>query len=233
MKKSLTIIIPCYNEERFIKKTILEVVSAFSETDIDYEMIVVNDKSYDGTQAIVSELSSRFPNLVLLNNQENIGFCKSYLLGVSHASKEFCMYVPGDNDLKCEELRKILEAFGESDVLCVYYSNMTERKISRRFISALYTYLVNYITKSTFTYYNGFNVYRVEHLNLVTFTSNSFSFQAEILLALRKKNKSFKELAIRCNFNDSSSSAFSIINIYRVIVFLIKLTISHRYKFAN
>ena len=56
--KNLTIIIPMYNEEGSIKKTISSIKETLSNCDIQYEIICVNDGSTDNTKNILNEIKN-------------------------------------------------------------------------------------------------------------------------------------------------------------------------------
>ena len=69
----LSVIIPAYNEEKRIEKTLLSVHEYLSQQSYEYEIIVVSDGSRDKTVEIVEGLKSNVQNLRLLNNKEHHG----------------------------------------------------------------------------------------------------------------------------------------------------------------
>ena len=69
--KRLSIIIPLYNSEKYI----LKCLNSILEQDVpleDYEIILVNDGSPDRSKELAKEFASRYPNIVVLS-QENRG----------------------------------------------------------------------------------------------------------------------------------------------------------------
>ena len=71
MRDSLvTVIIPCYNQERTIGEAIESVLA---QTFQDYEVIVVNDGSTDGSLSVIENYVRNYPNKVRYINQENQG----------------------------------------------------------------------------------------------------------------------------------------------------------------
>lgn len=232
MDKSISVIIPCYNEEKEIVATINEVILAFRDTKIRYEIIIINDCSTDNTKNIVLSLIDKIPNLKLVTNNKNSGFCRSYFVGVNNSEMKYCIYVPGDNDLKAKELRKILKVVGEAQVIVTSFKNIESRVVYRRIISKLYTSLINFITGNRFKYYNGFNVYQVADLKKIQLMTTGFSFQANMLLELARTNSSLKEVEINCAFNDAKSTAFRFKNIIQVLVFVSKVFLRYRLSFA-
>ena len=76
-KPFFSVVIPAYNEEGIIAKTVRTILSRFSEEDIsDFEILVVNDNSKDGTESVLQGLVSEFSNVRYVNNTppNGIGF---------------------------------------------------------------------------------------------------------------------------------------------------------------
>jgi hypothetical protein len=69
-EKELSILLPAYNEASQIQRCILEVEAAVRKLSNSYEIIVSEDGSTDGTDAIVLEMAKVNPNLCLLHSPE-------------------------------------------------------------------------------------------------------------------------------------------------------------------
>jgi len=69
----LSVIIPCYNEEKTISATLLAVDQYLQKQAFDYEIIVVSDGSKDKTAQIVEDFKKNVKNLKLIDNQANHG----------------------------------------------------------------------------------------------------------------------------------------------------------------
>jgi len=57
----LTVIIPCYNENKSVADTVYSVLSILERT-VNSELIVVDDGSNDGSQSILQALAKKYPN---------------------------------------------------------------------------------------------------------------------------------------------------------------------------
>ncbi len=86
----ISVIIPVYNEEKTIKKCL---DSLFEQTYLDFEVIVVDDGSTDGTAKVVSEINK--PNLQIIK-QDHKGPAMARNLGVSQAKGEILVFVDAD-----------------------------------------------------------------------------------------------------------------------------------------
>ena len=105
-KKSLvSIIIPVYNVERFVKKSIL---SAMNQTYKDLEIVIVNDGSTDNSGKICHEIEEK-DNRVKVYDKENGGVSSTRNFGIAHATGEYLMFLDGDDLLTPNAVEGLLE----------------------------------------------------------------------------------------------------------------------------
>lgn len=85
-----------YNQQRYIRQCIQSLVD--QETSFDFEIIVGDDCSTDGTGAVVQEFAQRYPGLVkLLRQERNTGGSKNNLDVHAAATGEYVAHVDGDD----------------------------------------------------------------------------------------------------------------------------------------
>ena len=109
--QKLSVIIPAYNEEHRIEKTLLAVSDFLKKQTHQYEILAVNDGSKDQTALIVQKLAASIPNLKLLNNPENHGKGWATKQGMLKASGDIRLFMDADNSTKIEEVEKMLPLF--------------------------------------------------------------------------------------------------------------------------
>ena len=80
----LSVIIPAYNEEKRISRTLLDIDSYLAQQDYSYEIIVVNDGSKDKTVQIVNKLASE-----IFNKNETIQIGSVYFNKHGYYKKKF------------------------------------------------------------------------------------------------------------------------------------------------
>lgn len=95
MNKILTIVIPSYNVEKFLEKT----VDSFLDDSImdDIEILIVNDGSKDRTKEIGSSYEAKYPQCVKLVDKENGGHGSTINAGLSIATGKYFKVVDGDD----------------------------------------------------------------------------------------------------------------------------------------
>lgn len=107
----LSVIIPAYNEEKRLTKTLIEIDKYLKAQSYDYEIIVVNDGSKDETGKVVKELFSEIENLRLIDNKDNHG--KGYVVrqGMLDAQGKFRIFTDADNSTSINQIEKMWPEF--------------------------------------------------------------------------------------------------------------------------
>ena len=110
----LSVIIPAYNEEKRLPKTLQEVDVYLRQQSYDYEIIVVNDGSKDRTSELVLSRASHTNNLRLINNKENHG--KGYVVrqGILEARGDFRLFMDADNSTSIDQIEKMWPFFEQN-----------------------------------------------------------------------------------------------------------------------
>ena len=125
--KRLSIIVPMYNSEAYLPKCIGSLLHQDIPFD-DYEIILVNDGSPDGSKALAEDYASRFSNIIVLS-QENKGTSGARNTGLRHATGKYVYFVDPDDYILENSLRCVLDQMdAESlDVLRFGYTEVDEK----------------------------------------------------------------------------------------------------------
>ncbi len=126
--KLLSIAIPSYNSEAYMKKCIESLLPGGE----DVEIIIVDDGSTDRTGAIADEYEMMYPNIVRAIHQENGGHGAAVNTGLEHASGLYFKVVDSDDWVKESAYRQILQTLrefaGGNTVLDMLISNFVYEK---------------------------------------------------------------------------------------------------------
>jgi dolichol-phosphate mannosyltransferase len=189
-ERSLSIIIPAYNESENIIDTLDNVTKALEPLPVRHEILVIDDGSTDTTAALVTSHLSGFPAVRLLVNERNMGFGWSYRRGVEAASLDHIVMVHGDNAWGHETLREFFSRVGEADVIVGYTRDMwSTRTKTRTLISKAYTLVVNLITRRRLKYYNGLQIHTAPVLKSLRIQSSGYGFQSEVLVKSLRRTR--------------------------------------------
>lgn len=125
--KLLSIIVPLYNSEKYLPKCLDSLLNQDIPA-VDYEIILVNDGSPDGSLKLAEEYASRYPNIIVLS-QTNKGTSGARNTGIRHATGEYLYFVDPDDYILKNSLKEPLARMDEEslDVLRFGYTEVDEQ----------------------------------------------------------------------------------------------------------
>ena len=105
---STTFIVPCFNEELNISKTIKSILAAVKKLKINYQIIIVDDGSTDGTMKKILRFKKR-RGFIILKNEKNSGLGFSFKRGLKYANQKWIIMIPGDNDITSKYIANFIK----------------------------------------------------------------------------------------------------------------------------
>jgi dolichol-phosphate mannosyltransferase len=222
--RSITVLVPALNEAANLGPTVETLVRALGETTDEFEIIVVDDGSIDGTGAVADSLTAAIPGVRVFHNARNCGIGYAYMLGCREARCSHFVYIPGDNTWPFESCRRLFAQLGCADIVTSYATNPEVRPLGRRLLSPLYTACLNLIFGRHMRYYNGLTIYPVEFLRGRPATTFGFGFQAEVLLRALDAGLSYVEIGLAIDERAAGGSkAVRLGNILSVMATVLRL----------
>ena len=222
----LSVIIPCYNEEKLVKKTISEVLKAIKFCKIKkYEIIFIDDGSKDGSLEIVRKSFKKSKKIRIYKNEKNFGIGYNFFRGVSKSKGKYLILIPSDNSHPASEISKILKFINsEYDIVTTYYSNNNQRSFFRNLFTLIYTPFLNFLYGTNFPYFNGLTLYKLKDLKSLKFKNSSFSYQIEIFVYLfHKCNLKAKVIPTILKDRKKHSKAFRLKNSILVLISIVRI----------
>ena len=107
----LSVIVVNYNTAHFINQTLRSICR--SDIDIDYEIIVIDNKSTDNSVDLIKD---QFPNIKLIENPDNYGFSKAVNIAARNSTGEFLLLLNPDTIVK-------------ENTIADLYNSLTSKKI--------------------------------------------------------------------------------------------------------
>jgi glycosyltransferase involved in cell wall biosynthesis len=215
--------VPARNEEGNLKAAVHTVMEALADVTADWEIVIVDDGSTDGTGALADRLASELPNVRALHNAPALGFAGAYRRGAGVASKAYVALVPGDNEIQPMSIRGMLEAVGTADIVVPVTVNQHERPWLRRALSRSFTMLVNTLFGLRMTYFQGPTVYPAELLRRLPTSTRGFVFLTEMLV--RALSTGRRAVEVPMYIQPRQYGASSAVSLYNVVSALFTLAI--------
>lgn len=141
--ESISITIPAFNEEKNIERVAKEAINAVSKLTKDYEILLVDDGSRDGTARIIKSLT-RNKKIRAVYHAKNKGFTGAMKSCLNNAKKHLVFLAPGDGQFDFDQLKDFVDAIRGYDMAIAYKTNSEGgifRKLSSWAIYSLYQVL--------------------------------------------------------------------------------------------
>jgi len=190
---SISIVIPVYNEEKFIKKTIDEVLKS-DTLKLKKEIIIVDDGSEDKTPQILKRIAKNNKNIKVIS-KINEGKGSALKKGFKTASGDVVLIQDADLEYNPDDYPKLLKPFMENDADVVYGSRLVTAAPHRvlyfwhSVVNKLLTMYSNMLTNLNLTDMGtGYKVFRGEIIRKLApkLESNKFGFEPEITAKISK-----------------------------------------------
>jgi dolichol-phosphate mannosyltransferase len=194
--RSVSVIVTAMNEVGNLEPTIASVRAAVEPRFSDYEIIIVDDGSSDGTSELADRLAAAHPRIVVHHNGSNRGLAASYRKGIELATKPYTSWVAGNNIVPERGLADLYDAVGDAEVVTTYIATDV-RGAGRRVVSRSFTTLVNLLFGVRLRYYTGPCVYRTDRLQQLRTVSEGSMIVPEILLRMVKSGQTYLELPLQ------------------------------------
>ena len=190
-----------------------------SELDLAYEVLIIDDHSTDATVDVIRSFQEKHPELPirLLTSPRRRGLGYNYVEGAFQGHGAYYMLVNGDHAEPYETLFAILSRLGEAEMIIPWFGNRDTRNSTRRWVSLVFTWLVNRASGNRIHYYNG----PVLHLryNVMRWhpDTQGYAYQAELVCRLLEQGFRYAEVQVQNQDREAGASkAFSMKNILSV-----------------
>ena len=117
---SLSCFFPAYNEEPNIARLLDEVVATLPQFADQWEAVVVDDGSTDGTASIVRDYSARHPEIRLVQHKNNLGYGHALQTGLKESTGQAVFFTDADLQFHLSDIGLLLPAFENNDVVIGY-----------------------------------------------------------------------------------------------------------------
>ena len=117
---SLSVVLPAYNEAGAIATTLRHVIETLEPWVKEFEVLVVNDGSKDGTQAIVEAAAVADPRICLMNHPVNLGYGATLVSGFEASAKDLVFFMDADGQFNLRDIERFFPLIEEYDAVLGY-----------------------------------------------------------------------------------------------------------------
>jgi glycosyltransferase involved in cell wall biosynthesis len=183
------VVFPKYNEEAYARRAVAAARAVLEGALPDWEIVIVDDASTDGTAAVADALAREDPRVRVIHNPRNRRLGGALRAGYAAATKDLVFYTDADLPVDLEVLPRAVRLleYQQADIVAAYRFDRTSEGLVR----ALYTFCYNHLIRTLFglrvrDVNFAFKLFRRSVLQKFTLTSEGSFIDAEFLLRARK-----------------------------------------------
>jgi dolichyl-phosphate beta-glucosyltransferase len=203
----ISIVIPAYDEEKRIEGSLSEACAYMNDFGMEYEIIVVDDGSSDGTGRIVDHIAKELRNVRLVRYEKNRGKGHALRTGVLVTEGDLVLVMDADLSTPMEELRKLLPYLSDDEFDIAIGSRalalsdiIKKQPWWRRGMGKTFNKIVKTLVIDGFSDTQcGFKLFKGEIARGLFEEAkiDRFAYDVEILALAKKKGYGIKEVPIR------------------------------------
>lgn len=144
---TISIVIPIFNEIESLPKLVDKIVTSLKDCSFDYEMVLVDDGSSDGTTELLKQMAKDRSNLKAVILRRNYGQTPAMAAGFNYASGEIIVTMDGDLQNDPADIPRVLEKLQEGyDVVSGWRKNRQDDKLTRLLPSRIANWVIGKVT---------------------------------------------------------------------------------------
>ena len=197
----ISIVFPAYNEAERIEKAIKETEKFLKKINYDYEIIVAEDGSTDGTDKIVQELVN--DKIRLFHSDVRLGRGKALMNAFEKAKGEIVVSMDVDLATNIKHLKELIEAIENGYDIAIgsrlIEGSKAKRSFERLLYSKVYNFLVRALLKSKIKDHQcGFKAFKKDIVVKLgkEAKDNHWFWDTEILVLAQRKGYKIKEIPV-------------------------------------
>ena len=203
----ISILIPCFNENNTINMIIDRFIKSLEVYNFtNYEIIIVDDFSNDGTREKLKKLSTQ-DKIKIFYHSKNLGKGAAIKTAIAHIVGDITIIQDADLEYDPFDYNKLLLPFFETDSDVVYGSRFLGggKYVRIHFFwhylaNKILTFICNlFINLNLTDMETGYKVFKTSALKNIDLKENSFSFEPEVTIKFAKKKYKFYEVPITYN----------------------------------
>jgi len=188
MAPSVSVVLPMRNEEPYVRRVLAAAGAGAGAVSDDYEIVVVDNASSDGTRELATALARADPRIRVLDQPGPPGLGAALRTGYAGASRELILYSDADLPFDFQEVARAVRLleYQEADVLSGYRFDRTSEGLLRTLYTLAYSALVRTLFGLRLRDINfSFKLFRRALLERIDLQSTGSFIDAEFLVRAR------------------------------------------------
>jgi len=196
-RPGMTVFFPALNDQDSIAVVVGKAFDVLPLLTDDYEVIVVNDGSRDGTADVLDTLQRRYARLRVIHHERNRGYGGALQTGFANASKDLIFYTDGDGQYDVKELVKLVPLMVDGVDVVNGFKIKRSDNMRRIVLGEIYKFLARQMFALPIRDVDcDFRLMRRNAIQEIDLTSHSGVVCTEMIYKLKRAGRRFIEIPV-------------------------------------
>lgn len=228
IQKNISVIFPAYNEEENIERCVEKARHVLNKLVENFEIIVVNDGSTDGTEKVCCGLRDKFQNFKFISKAKNEGYGYAVRDGINGAVCDLVFFSDSDEQFDISELEDLLKYANDYDIV-IGYRKKRHDPLKRKIFSFSYNTVIRILFGLSVKDLNcAFKLFNRRIFDNIRIESRNYLINAEILMKACYRGFSIKEIPVSHFPRSKGKSKIQFSDIPRTVKEIIRLYTSRK-----
>ena len=221
MPPSLSVVIPMYNEEGYVERSVAAARAVLEEMGSDWEIVIVDDASTDGTGPRADRLAAADRRVRVIHNPVNRRLGGTLRAGYAAATKDLVFYTDADLPVDFGQLPRAVRLleYQHADLLAGYRFDRTSEGLHRALYTIGYHVVIRLLFGLRIRDVNfAFKLFRRSLLQRIELKSEGSFIDAELLLRARRAGAVMIQLGLDYFPRTRGSSKLSSVGVISAIL---------------
>jgi glycosyltransferase involved in cell wall biosynthesis len=194
---SLSMVVPSYNEKELLESFVRKSIADLRATGRDFELVLVDDGSTDGSLQIAQRLAAELAELKVVDLGRNYGTGANIREGFKHATKDVVFVNTVDGVLDTLDLPAILPFVDEYEVVSAYRTDLSANNPYQKLLTMTNIFLIRLLFPLKLRAYQSVQFHRRRFLQAVRIEAGSSFVSPELLIKASVLGYRIKEVPVR------------------------------------
>jgi glycosyltransferase involved in cell wall biosynthesis len=225
----LSVVVPVYNEAENVAPLLMGILEQVRSLGLQFEIVIVDDCSSDGTEERLRALLRETPELVVLRLKRNFGQTLALLAGLDRARGDAIVTMDGDLQNDPRDIPRLLEELANgADVVSGWRRHRRDSLLIRRIPSWVANWLIRRLTRTSIHDHGcSLKAYRREVAERLDLYADMHRFIALVAVAL---GASVREIEVRHHPRVAGSSNYGLGRTFQVLADVFNMQMLTRFR---
>ena len=211
MNPYISTIVMTYNEVKSLEATVLELNKSLIGIGCSYEIVIVDDGSYDGSGLVADRLAKDIKGVRVIHHDGNKGLGGVYSTGFNNAAGDLVTFFPADGQFPAEIIGQFVFLIENADMVLGYLPDRNSSLVAKALSlleKTLYGLLFGPLPR-----FQGIMMFRRELFKKMQLKSTGRSWTILMELIIRIKQNGYKIISVPTQFRSRTSGVSKINNL--------------------